>query len=49
MSELAVSPVVNSARVEYPRCCLPVESPEVSGKLKITHQAAELDQQTLGF
>jgi len=49
MSALAVSPVVNSARVDDPRCCEPVESSEGLQKLEITRQQPRTDQQTLGL
>ena len=49
MSVVAISPLINSARVDDPRCCLPGESPAVSEKLKITRRESEPDQQTLRF
>jgi len=48
MTSLAVSPVVNSARVDDPRCCEPGESSEDPEKLKITRREPETDQQTWG-
>jgi len=44
---VVVSTLVNSARVDDPRCCLPGESPEVSENLKITRPDPEPDQQTV--
>jgi len=50
MTSLAVSPLVNSARVDDPRCCLPGDSVMVEPpKLEITRQQPRTDQQTLGF
>ena len=50
MSALAVSPLVNSARVDDPRCCQPGASvPQVFEKLKIKRRESGLDQQTLGL
>ena len=50
MSVVAVSPLVNSARVDDPRCCEAGESaPVPSQKLKITRrEPMKPDQQTLG-
>jgi hypothetical protein len=39
MSVVAVSPLVNSAPVDDPRCCEPMESAEVPEKLKITRRS----------
>jgi len=49
MSSLAVLPLVNSARVDDPRCCQPVELSKVPEKLGIKRREAEPDQQTLGL
>ena len=51
MSVVAVSPLINSAKVEDPRCCEPGDpQPEVPAKLKITRrEGVDVDQQTLGF
>ena len=50
MSALAVSSLVNSARIDDPRCCQPGESlPEAPEKLKISRRASKPDQQTLGL
>jgi hypothetical protein len=47
MSALAVSPLVNSARADDPRCCEAGGMPKVPEKLQITRPQAEPDQQTL--
>ena len=49
MSVVEVSPLVNSGRIDDPRCCQPGESPEVPEKLKVTRREARPDQQTLGL
>ena len=51
MSALAVSPLVNSARLDDPQCCQSVESPEAPEKLRIVRkEPLKPDgQQTLGL
>jgi len=50
MSAVAVSPLVNSARVDDPRCCQPGDpATEDLQKLKITRREPRADQQTLGL
>jgi len=50
MSALAVSTLVNSARVDDPRCCQAGDVAPVPQKLKITRRESEPDQQlTLGL
>jgi hypothetical protein len=50
MSALAVSPLINSGRVDDPRRCEPGDMlPEAPEKIEITRQKPEPDQQMLGF
>jgi putative SOS response-associated peptidase YedK len=49
MTAIQVSPLVNSARIDTPRCCEPWDGNEPPSKRTVTRQPAPDGQETFGF